>query len=148
MSLFARLRAGSRSAVLIPYKYVKLRSGLPGDLDAYQNAKDVVAEKPGHRVVRGWLLFQDGILDKHVIVEDVATGERFDITPLERRVPFFEHPGTADEFEGLSHQISMPAYLPPVRLATIEASDEDEDGGAGASNVPRFKWPDNDPASD
>ncbi len=76
-------------------------------------------------MIQGWLVSQDGILDKHVIVEDTATGERFDVTPLERRVPFFEHPGTSEEFEALWHQISMPAYAPPVRLVVREVGDED-----------------------
>ena len=124
MSLFARLRAGSQSAATIPYRYVKLRSGLPDDLDGVQNARDVVAENPGCRVIHGWLVSQDGILEKHVIVEDTATGKRFDVTPLERRVPFFEHPGTTDEFEGLWHQISMPAYAPTIRLVVQEVGDE------------------------
>ncbi len=75
-------------------------------------------------MIQDWLVSRDGILEKHLIVEDTATGERFDVTPLERRVPFFEHPGTNDEFEGLWHEISMPAYSPPLRLVVHEAGDE------------------------
>lgn len=145
MSLFPRLRAGSRSAVLIPYKYVKLRSGLPGGYDARENADDLVAESPGYRVVRGWLLSPGGILDKHFIVEDVQTGERFDVTPLDARVAFFEHPGTVDEFDRLWHQISMPPYLPPLQLVVQVTDDMDRHITVVRSDSgPQATMPDND----
>ncbi|MFD1984139.1 hypothetical protein ACFSOZ_15900 [Mesorhizobium newzealandense] len=128
---------------MIPYKYVKLRSGLPGGYDAHENADDLVAESPGYRVVRGWLMSPGGILDKHFIVENILTGERFDVTPLDLRMPFFEHPGTKDEFEGLWHQISMPPYSPPVRL--VVQDDMDRGAGAAASQaVLQAGGPDND----
>lgn len=136
MSLFARLRAGSQSAALISYKYIKLRSGLPDDLDSLQNARDVVAENPGFRLIQGWLSSQDGILEKHVIIENTATGDRFDVTPRERRVPFFEHPGTMEEFEGLWHQISLPAYSPAVRLVVQEVELESHRGSLASDMGP------------
>jgi len=123
LSLFPRLRAGSKHAVSIPYKYVKLRSGLPGGYDARENAEELVAERPGYRVVRGWLMSPGGILDKHFIVENIQTGQRFDMTPLDRRTPFFEHPGTIEEFDGLWHQISMPPYSPAVQLVIQNMAD-------------------------
>ncbi len=100
--------------------------------DAHENGNDFVAEHPDWRVVRGWLMSPGDILDKHAIVENLLSGQRFDVTPLDPRVPFFEHPGTAEEFDGLWHQISMPAYSPPARLVVMEASDET---GRGASAV-------------
>ena len=104
--------------------------------DAHENSHDFVAEHPDWRVVRGWLMSPGDILDKHVIVENPRTGQRFDVTPLDPRVPFFEHPGTAEEFDGLWHQISMPPYSPPARLVVIEASDEIEHrAGAGTSDA-------------
>lgn len=100
--------------------------------DAHENSHDFVAEHPDWRVVRGWLMSPGDILDKHVIVENPLTGQRLDVTPLDPRVPFFQHPGTAEEFDGLWHQISMPPYSPPARLVVMEASDEI---GRGESSV-------------
>lgn len=133
MSLFPRLRAGSRSAALIAYKYVRLRSGVPDGRDAHENADEFVSERSGYRVVRGWLLSPAGILDKHVVVENIQTGERFDVTPLDTRVAFFEHPGTAEEFDGLWCQISMPPYSPPVRLVVPMVDDVDPRNRVGGT---------------
>jgi hypothetical protein len=47
-------------------------------------------------------------------------------------MPFFEHPGTAEEFDGLWYQISMPPYSPPVQLV-IQMADEIERGTSGAA---------------
>ena len=145
MSLVARLRAGSRAAVLIPYRYVRLGSSPMDGYDAHENSHDFVAEHPDWRVVRGWLMSPGDILDKHVIVENPRTGQRFDVTPLDPRVPFFEHPGTAEEFDGLWHQISMPAYPRPGR-PVVDATKDIDRGSSGA--VPdqglRAPKPDND----
>ncbi|MEO5757649.1 MAG: hypothetical protein ABIQ51_12420 [Mesorhizobium sp.] len=123
MSLFTRLRAGSGSAVLIPYKYVELNSGVPDGRGSHENAHDFVTENAGYRVVRGWRMSEGGILDKRVIVESIRTGRRFDVTPPVARLAFFEHPGTADEYDGLWHQISLPPFPPPAPQPVQAAGD-------------------------
>jgi hypothetical protein len=98
--------------------------------DACENSHDFVAEHPDWRVVRGWLMSPGDILDKHLIVENRRTGRRVDVTPIDPRVPFFEHPGTAEEFDGLWHQISMPAYPSPAH-PTLGATKDIDRGRSG-----------------
>lgn len=122
MSLFARLRASSVSASVIPYKFVLLESGIPKADRPDENVKAFVAERAGFKAVRGWLILHGAILDKHVVVEQVRTGARFDVTPLMVSGPFFEHPGPVEEFEALCGQISLPYW--PGSTAIVRASAE------------------------
>lgn len=122
MSLFARLRASSVSASVIPYKFVLLESGIPKADRPDENVKAFVAERMGFKAVRGWLILHGAILDKHVVVEQVRTGARFDVTPLMVSGPFFEHPGPVEEFEALCGQISLPYW--PGSTAIVRASAE------------------------
>lgn len=122
MSLFARLRASSVSASVIPYKFVLLESGIPKADRPDENVKAFVAERAGFKAVRGWLILHGAILDKYVVVEQVRTGARFDVTPLMVSGPFFEHPGPVEEFEALCGQISLPYW--PGSTAIVRASAE------------------------
>ncbi|WP_421917102.1 hypothetical protein [Mesorhizobium sp.] len=138
MSLFTRLRAGSVSAGVVPYKFVLLESGIPKADRAHENVEAFVAERAGFSAVRGWLFLHGAILEKHVVVEQDRTGARFDVTPLMVSAPFFEHPGTVEEFEGLCRQISLPSWQSPApivrdaaevdRVPTARLESENEPG--------------------
>ncbi|UDL89234.1 hypothetical protein LGH82_29890 [Mesorhizobium sp. PAMC28654] len=121
MSLFTRLRASSVSASVIPYKFVLLESGIPKADRPDENVKAFVAERAGFKAVKGWLILHGAILDKHVVIEQVRTGARFDVTPLMVSAPFFEHPGPVEEFEGLCGQISLPYWPGPTAIVRAPA---------------------------
>ncbi|MET2825558.1 hypothetical protein [Mesorhizobium shangrilense] len=124
MSLFTRLRASSVSASVIPYKFVLLESGIPKADKPDENVKAFVAERAGFKAVRGWLILHGAILDKHVVVEQVRTRVRFDVTPLMVSAPFFEHPGPLEEFEGLCGQISLPFWPGPNPIVRDSAETD------------------------
>jgi len=115
LSLFERLRAARLSASIVPFEAVppQSASGPPGT--------GAVALEPSMPhdsdvcVIRGWLVSAVAILDKHSIVEDIRTGRRFNVTPRAAGTPFFQHPGSAEEFDRLPAQISLPVYTPAAQ---------------------------------
>jgi len=134
LSLFARLRASSVSASVIPYKFVLLESGIPKADEPHENVEAFIAERPGFRPVRGWLVLYGAILEKHVIIEQIRTGLRFDVTPLMVSGPFFEHPGPVEEFEGLCGQISLPFWPGPAEIVSASAEIDHTSGAARAES--------------
>ncbi len=118
MSLFTRLRASSVSASVIPYKFVILESGIPNADMPQENVEAFITQRPGFKAVKGWLILHGAILEKHVVVEQIGSRFRFDVTPLMVSAPFFEHPGPSDEFDGLCGQISLPFWPGPAQIAS------------------------------
>lgn len=134
MSLFTRLRASSVSASVIPYKFVLLETGIPQAEKPRENVEAFVAERPGFRPIRGWLILYGSILEKHVVVEQIGSRFRFDVTPLMVSAPFFEHPGTVEEFEGLCEQISLPFWPGPAKIVSASTEIDRISGAAPAES--------------
>lgn len=115
LTLFERLRAARLSASIVPFEAAPLKpvGWLPGG-----NAGAVepsMTQESDVCLIRGWLVSAVAILDKHSIVEDTRTGRRFNVTPRAAGTPFFQHPGSAEEFDGLPAQISLPVYTPSAQ---------------------------------
>lgn len=134
MSLFTRLRASSASASVIPYKFVLLESGIPKADRPHENVEAFITERPGFKPVKGWLILNGAILEKHVVVEQIGSRFRFDVTPLTVSSPFFEHPGTWEEFNGLCEQISMPFWPGPAQIVSTSTEIDRTSGAAPAES--------------
>lgn len=113
LTLFERLRAARLSASIVPFEARSLKSvGGPGRKAVTEPS---VTQDSDVCVIRGWLVSAVAILDKHSIVEDTRTGRRFNVTPRAAGTPFFQHPGSAEEFDRLPAQISLPVYTPAAQ---------------------------------
>lgn len=104
-------RYGAREDIVVPQLFQA--NGVTGKFSESKKNVDrwcVMQEHLSHRRVLGWLVSDDGILEKHVVV-DVGRGELRDLTPpVDDRVrTFLAHDGEEDEF------LAMPSQLVLVR---------------------------------
>jgi hypothetical protein len=102
--LLDELRARADEATSVPYKAVKFTVGFPYPHACHLNVKAWVAENPGAKRVRGWLVTSGTIFDKHSVVEE--NGEHYDITPSNAPgTPFLPYTGSDADFCAIEAQL-------------------------------------------
>jgi hypothetical protein len=99
-------------ALTIPFEGQTMSSGAPQEHECHNNTDRWVLENPGHKSVRGWMVFDWHQTTAgwwpichfaaHSVVER-PDGSLFDLTPskAEQRYPFLRHDGPEGEFEAI-----------------------------------------------
>jgi hypothetical protein len=100
------LLEAAKAAAVVPFRHTRFKNGsTPLQHQCHDNVRNWLRENAEDQATIGWLV-SGYILDRHSVVRG-RDGQLFDITPLQFPLPFFTHPGTAQEFWSLPSQINL-----------------------------------------
>jgi hypothetical protein len=101
-----RLVEGARTAAAVPFRSIRFKDGsIPVQHQCHDNVRKWLCENAEDQATLGCLV-SGYIVDRHSLLRG-GDGQLFDITPLQYPLPFFAHPGTAQEFWSLPFQVNL-----------------------------------------